>query len=106
MSDAYGNIIPARWIMPWKSPKVEQLILVNWLELELPRPSPLYGLEQLRNWRNREVYTCIKDWDWTASLFPSPTLHEYECPSVVFSKLRLKRYRSYRRHVPLISGQH
>ena len=98
MSDAYGNIIPARFVMRWLPLSYQQEILVNWLDIEVPAKAPLHGLEELRNWRNREVYAFIKAWDWTAGMFPEPVLNEYERPSVAFIYLRSPRHR----HIPLV----
>ena len=98
MSDAYGNLIPARFALRLLPLSYQQEILVNWLEIEVPTKAPLHGLEELRCWRNREVYTHVKAWDWTAGMFPSPTLNEYERPSIKFIHLRSPR----RRHIPLV----
>ena len=56
MSDAYGNIIPARWIMPTRATKFEQLVLVNWLQTELPATSRIARrTSRLSGWRNYEL---------------------------------------------------
>jgi hypothetical protein len=70
MSDAYGNIIPARWIMPTRATKFEQLVIVNWLQTELPATSRIARrTSRLTGWRNYEVYWYIRSIDWTASMF-------------------------------------
>ena len=98
MSDAYGNISPARFVLRLLPLSYQQEILVNWLDIEVPAKAPLHGLEELRNWRNREVYAYVKAWDWTAGMFPSPVLNEYERPSVHFIYCRSPRHR----HIPLV----
>jgi len=99
MTDANGNIIPARFLLGLLPLKYEQEILVNWLEIEVPAEAPLLQLEELRGWRNREVYTYVQAGDWTRGMFPTPVSHEYERPSFKFSYLRQPH-----RHVTLIRG--
>lgn len=73
MTDAWGNLIPARWVLPAWARTYEQEIIVNWLEIELSqremRADSRIMLQQLRGWRNREVCYYIKGWDWTARIY-------------------------------------
>lgn len=66
------GIIPARWVVPLNALKCEVFIVVNWLEVELPRPAPMQKLDDLRGWRNREVYEFVRTLDWTASMYDDP----------------------------------
>ena len=72
MSDAYGNIIPRRWVLPERAAKYEQQIFVNWLQMEVPDQPPKPVLHDLKGWRNREVFYFIRyKWpDWTAGINP------------------------------------
>mgnify|MGYP001577330615 FL=1 len=73
MSDAYGNLIPTRWILPNWAQTYQQEVIVNWLEVELSqdrlKPRQKVVLEGLKGWRNREVYYYIQDWDWTERMY-------------------------------------
>lgn len=72
MGDAYGNIIPARWVLPEKASKYEQQVFVNWLRVELPTSDAIaVKAKPLKGWRNAEVYYFIRfEWpDWTARMF-------------------------------------
>jgi hypothetical protein len=69
MSDANGNIIPQRWVMPLRATKFEQQIIVNWLQMEVPHKNQ-HKAEKLKGWRNREVYCYVKYEmpDWTVGI--------------------------------------
>jgi len=70
LSDASGNLIPQRWVLPEKAAKAEVEIIVNWLQMELPTSETLRAkAEPLSGWRNHEVYFFVKGWDWTARMF-------------------------------------
>lgn len=69
MSDAYGNIIPQRFVPPTRATKYEQQVIVNWLQVEVPH-KPMPQLDTLKGWRNIEVFWFIKNGpDWTARCF-------------------------------------
>ena len=63
------GLIPARWIMPEKAIKYDEIIFVNWLEVEMPQPVKMPLLDRLTNWRNREVYMHVQSYDWTARMY-------------------------------------
>jgi len=69
MTDAYGGLIPQRWVLPERATKFEQQIIVNWLQVEVPKAPP--AAHRLTRWRNREVFEFIRyEWpDWTARCF-------------------------------------
>jgi hypothetical protein len=72
MIDSFARLFPTWYTLPPRERVYQQQILVNWLEMEVepeaPRRMPM--LNELRSWRNREVYYFIADgWDWTKSLF-------------------------------------
>jgi hypothetical protein len=64
------GIIPARWVLPLNPSKVEQEVLLNWLDVELPASSAVAErAAKLSLWRNREVFWFIRGWDWTARMY-------------------------------------
>jgi hypothetical protein len=68
MTDAYGNIIPLRFVPPAKPVKYEQLVVVNWLQLEVQPREPLPPIiDVLKGWRNLEVFCYVRYEmpDWT-----------------------------------------
>jgi hypothetical protein len=69
MTDATGGLIPARWVMPLWPQHYEQVVIVNWLQVELPRPTEMKALDELKGWRNREVFEYVKSYDWTARIY-------------------------------------
>ena|SRR5947209_4461649 len=74
MIDCFARLFLTWYKLPPRQRVYQQQIIVNWLDTELepdaPRRMPI--LNELRSWRNREVYYFIADgWDWTKSLFQS-----------------------------------
>lgn len=72
MTDALGNIIPARWIPPDRPAKYDQEIVVHWLQMEAIADETLKGhpiIQSLSRWRNREVYEWVTSYDWTARMY-------------------------------------
>lgn len=67
-----NTIIPARWVMPLWPVKVEQIVFVNWLDVEVPVKEPIPVVEHLSHWRNRDVFRYIQAYDWTAKMFDAP----------------------------------
>ena len=72
MIDSFARLFPTWYKLPPHERAYEQQVIVNWLDMEVepdaPRRMPV--LNELRSWRNREVYYFIADgWDWTKSLF-------------------------------------
>jgi hypothetical protein len=68
MTDAYGNLIPQRFVPPARPVKYEQLVLVNWLQMEVPQNMLLAPvIDLLAGWRNIEVfyYVHYEMPDWT-----------------------------------------
>jgi len=65
-----GSWFPIKYQLPPKERGYEQLIIVNWLAIEVdpdaPKRMPI--LDELRGWRNREVYWWIRDFDWTREM--------------------------------------
>ncbi len=70
MHPQLGSWFPIRFWPPPRPAKYDQLIIINWLELEIEPFAPLRMplLNVIKGWRNRDVYYFIKDeWpDWTA----------------------------------------
>lgn len=65
-----NSIFPVRYVPPEKAGTYEQIIIVNWLQMEVPQSKPMPILDKLTHWRNHEVYWFIKDGpDWTARCF-------------------------------------
>ena len=71
MTDALGNIIPQRWILPRLPIKYEQLIIVDWMvqEVDQHKIKTMPVLQELKGWRKREVITYIMGIDWTARIY-------------------------------------
>ena len=72
MTDSFARLFPTWYRLPPRERVYHQQIIVDWLDMEIepdaPRRMPI--LNELRSWRNREVYYFIADgWDWTRSLF-------------------------------------
>jgi hypothetical protein len=74
MSEPAGGLIPYRYIPAQQPAKTEQLIIVNWLAVEVPAPAAIDMelLNSLSGWRNREVFYFIRyEWpDWTKDVCP------------------------------------
>ncbi len=66
------GIVPARWVLPLWPIKFDQIIFVNWLDVEVPAKKSVPIVEKLSSWRNREVYRHISSWDWTAKMYAWP----------------------------------
>lgn len=63
------GLIPARFLPPAEPTKYEQQVIVNWLELEVPRKTPVPMVDNLKGWRNREVFWFVRSYDWTAVMY-------------------------------------
>jgi hypothetical protein len=87
MAGDFGSLIPKRWAVQPNPLYYYQFVFINWLEVQVPTKVPAAQLEELRGWRNREVYSFIKDMDWTIGMFDKPLLHEYQQPSESFLRL-------------------
>jgi hypothetical protein len=68
--DELRGIIPQRWVLPTQAVKYEQLVVINWLQVEVDQDkiATMPTLQHLTRWRNREVFWFIRnEWpDWTA----------------------------------------
>jgi hypothetical protein len=64
MSDSLlGGMIPARYILPEKADKYDEVIVVGWLNVEVDKAASQKSmalLDLLRGYRNREVYGFVK----------------------------------------------
>lgn len=67
MSIELQDIFPTWYKAPQPTLKFDQVIVVNWLEMEVPH-KPMPALDPLKGWRNREVFFYVKYEmpDWTA----------------------------------------
>ena len=56
----FNSIFPVRFWPPPSAPKYDQIVIVNWLRLEvdMTATTKMPILEELTHWRNREV------WHW------------------------------------------
>lgn len=65
-----GSWFPVWYHLPPKERAYEQLIVVNWLAVEVDQNAPkrMPVLDELRGWRNREVYCWVKGFDWTSEM--------------------------------------
>jgi hypothetical protein len=74
MSDIFlRSLFPAPYRLPDRSAKYDQSILINWLEIEVD-PLAIFkmpSLQELRGWRNREVFYHIRYVapDWTTRMY-------------------------------------
>jgi hypothetical protein len=116
MIDSFAQLFPTLYKLPPRERVYQQQIIVNWLEMEVepdaPRRMPI--LNELRSWRNREVYYFIADgWDWTKSLFETGQYF----PRIEDAPERFRRGRKQplnpacdggqaRRHIPLVVPPH
>lgn len=72
MIDSFARLFPTWYKLPPRERVYQQKIIVNWLDIEVEPDAPtrMPLLNELRSWRNREVYYFIADgWDWTKRLF-------------------------------------
>lgn len=67
--DGIAGIVPARWVMPLWPVKYDQVIILNWLQVEIPESVPVPYIQELRGWRNREVFDYVSGLDWTAKMY-------------------------------------
>lgn len=70
--DGIPGIIPARWVMPAIPIKYEQIVILNWLLVEVPCKRPMPIIAEMRGWRNREVFDYVRSYDWTARMYERP----------------------------------
>ena len=82
MIDSFAQLFPTWYNLPPRERVYQQQIILNWLDMEVepdaPRRMPI--LNELRSWRNREVYYFIADgWDWTKSLFETGQYFRTKC---------------------------
>src|SRR5436190_8869466 len=104
MIDSFGRLFPTWYTLPPRERVYQQHIIVNWLEIEVeprpPRRMPI--LNELRSWRNREIYYFIADgWDWTKALFETGQYF----PRREDAPERFRpagKSRQQRRHVPIV----
>lgn len=72
--DGLRSIIPARFIAPLWPVTYDQIIVIDWLQTEVPMGAEVDHelLQSLCGWRNIDVYYYIKyeTRDWTAGLYP------------------------------------
>jgi hypothetical protein len=71
MDWGFNKLFPSWWRAPSKEVKIEQQILLDWLQREVDqhRIATMPTLIVLRGWRNREVHDYIASYDWTARMF-------------------------------------
>ena len=111
MIDSFGRLFPTWYTLPPRERVYQQHIIVNWLEIEVepraPRRMPI--LNELRSWRNREIYYFIADgWDWTKALFETGQYFpRIEDPPERFRRARKQPVTAvcsgrHARHVPLV----
>lgn len=65
----WGSLLPVIWQVRANPVKYDQQILVNWLDVEVPGCEQHPILEELRGWRNREVFEYVRSYDWTARMY-------------------------------------
>ena len=107
MIDSFARLFPTWYTLPPRERVYQQQILVNWLEMEVepeaPRRMPM--LNELRSWRNREVYYFIADgWDWTKSLFETGQYfpRTEHAPERFRQSLNRIRKSGPSRHIPIV----
>jgi hypothetical protein len=109
MIDSFARLFPTWHRLPPRERGYQQHVIVNWLEIEIepdaPRRMPI--LNELRSWRNREVYYFIADgWDWTRRLFETgqyfPTTEDAPKQFRPPRKQPVNPARKQSRHVPLV----
>jgi hypothetical protein len=64
MSDwQFNSIFPVRFWPPPSPAKYDQIVVVNWLQMEVDASAPIKMpiLNELTRWRNREVYRWVRD---------------------------------------------
>lgn len=71
MSDLLRALFPNWYKARIPEVRQEEQVIVDWLEREVDEDKirRLSLLDVLRGWRNKEVYTYIKTWDWTARIY-------------------------------------
>ena len=55
-------LFPRTWIVPLNPLKYDQIVILNWLEIQVtPNPTKeIPALKEVSGWRNREVYNWVK----------------------------------------------
>lgn len=71
MDQQLGSLLPSRWVMPQNPAKYDQIVFVNWLNVEVPRQAKSNVVDRLCGWRNREVFWFVRSSDWTARMYGS-----------------------------------
>jgi hypothetical protein len=111
MIDSFARLFPTWYRLPPRERGYQQHVIVNWLEIEIEPDAPrrMPTLNELRSWRNREVYYFIADgWDWTKRLFETgqyfPTTEDAPEQFRPARKQPVSHARNSRqsRHVPLV----
>ncbi len=57
----FDGILPVQWVPPPQPVTYEQVIIVNWLEVEVDRKMEMPVLDNLSHWRNRDCWYWVKD---------------------------------------------
>ncbi len=57
----FGGILPVQYIPAPSPPKYEQLVFINWLEIEVDQDYEMPVLESLSHWRNRDCWHWVQD---------------------------------------------